>query len=253
LRRTSDSQTFAPRQHSLFNTSHIQTETLRQVNDREKKDEAFDEEGYRLVVRVKLSSHGARSVVNPDESIEAMTPAEWKVMKIVWRQKGCAARAVYTEAGRALAWAPTTAKSVLRRLVEKGHLTTTQVGNSFLYRPAESAVKSLLAAADALLDNVLDGTTGLVLTHMVEKSQLSDDELAKLRKLLDARRPIPRKTGRRIVPHRGRCGGHVRVSPQGIGRPQTGESSLPRPAPSSSLKCLAAATINRSISAHWKC
>ena len=46
LRRTSASQSFAPRQYSLFNTSHIQTETLRQVNDREKKDEAFDEEGY---------------------------------------------------------------------------------------------------------------------------------------------------------------------------------------------------------------
>jgi hypothetical protein len=64
-----------------------------------------------------------------------------------------APRDVYTEAGRALGSAPTTVKSVLRRLVEEGHLTTTQVGNSFLYRPAESAVKSSLAAADALLDN----------------------------------------------------------------------------------------------------
>jgi hypothetical protein len=99
LRRTSDSRTFAPCQYSLFNTSHIQTETSCKVNDREKKDGVFDEEGHRLVVRVKLSSHGARSVVNPDESIEAMTPAEWKVMKNVWRQKGCAARDVYTEAG----------------------------------------------------------------------------------------------------------------------------------------------------------
>jgi BlaI family transcriptional regulator, penicillinase repressor len=121
---------------------------------------------------------------------EPMTPAEWKVMKIVWRtrRKGCAARDVYEEAGRSLGWAPTTAKSVLRRLVEKGHLTTTQVGNSFLYRPAAgSAVKSLLVAADALLENVLEGTTGLVLSHMVEKSELSEDELAKLRALLDAR------------------------------------------------------------------
>jgi BlaI family transcriptional regulator, penicillinase repressor len=135
-------------------------------------------------------------VVNPDKSNETMTPAEWKVMKIVWRQKGCAARDVYTEAGRSLGWAPTTAKSVLRRLVEKGHLTTTQVGNSFLYRPAESVVKSLLAAADALLDNVLEGTTGLVLTHMVEKSRLSEDELARLRKLLDSKAPKSKMKGK---------------------------------------------------------
>jgi BlaI family penicillinase repressor len=133
------------------------------------------------------------------EPAEPMTSAEWKVMKIVWRgrRKGCAARDVYEEAGRTLGWAPTTAKSVLRRLVEKGHLTTTQVGNSFLYRPAAgSAVKSLLGAADALLDNVLEGTTGLVLSHMVEKSELSEDELAKLRALLDARASEAKKKGR---------------------------------------------------------
>jgi BlaI family penicillinase repressor len=131
-----------------------------------------------------------------DEPAEPMTPAEWKVMKIVWSRKECAARDVYVEAGRSLGWAPTTAKSVLRRLVDKGHLTTTQVGNSFLYQPAESAVQSLIAAADVLLDNVLEGTTGLVLSHMVEKSQLSDDELAKLRALLDARTPKAKKKGR---------------------------------------------------------
>jgi BlaI family penicillinase repressor len=131
-----------------------------------------------------------------DEPAEPMTPAEWKVMKIVWNRKECAARDVYGEAGKSLGWAPTTAKSVLRRLVEKGHLTTTQVGNSFLYQPAESAVKSLIAAADVLLDIVLEGTTGLVLSHMVEKSQLSDEELAKLRALLDARTPKFKKKGR---------------------------------------------------------
>ncbi len=131
-----------------------------------------------------------------DEPAELMTPAEWKVMKIVWSRKECAARDVYLEAGRSLGWAPTTAKSVLRRLVEKGLLTTTQVGNSFLYQPAESAVKSLIAAADVLLDNVLEGTTGLVLSHMVEKSQLSDEELSNLRALLDARTPKSKKKER---------------------------------------------------------
>lgn len=131
---------------------------------------------------------------------EPLTPAEWKVMRIVWKLKGCSARDVYQEAGRSLGWAPTTAKSVLRRLVEKGSLTTMQVGNSFFYQPAGSAVKSLLAAADALLDNVLEGTTGLVLSHMVEKSTLSDEELARLRELLDAKTlkptPKPNRQGR---------------------------------------------------------
>lgn len=125
----------------------------------------------------------------PHDPPEPLTPAEWKVMKIVWRNKVCAARDVYQEAGRELGWAPTTAKSVLRRLVDKGCLTTTQVGNSFLYRPAESVVKSLLIAADALLENMLEGTTGVVLSHLVERSKLSAEELARLRALLDSQTP----------------------------------------------------------------
>lgn len=117
---------------------------------------------------------------------DPLTPAEWKVMKIVWRRGKCAARDVYEEAGREFGWAPTTAKTVLRRLVEKGHLTAEQVGNSFLYRPAPAAVRtSLLGAADALLDNILEGTTGLVLSHLVRKSRLSAKELTELRAILD--------------------------------------------------------------------
>jgi hypothetical protein len=57
-------------------------------------------------------------------------------------------------------------------------------------------VKSLLAAADTLLENALEGTTGLVLSHMVEKCQLSDDERATPRAMLDARTPKSHKPSR---------------------------------------------------------
>jgi BlaI family transcriptional regulator, penicillinase repressor len=125
----------------------------------------------------------------PRGASEPLTPAEWKVMKVVWRRKKCAARDVYEETLREYAWAPSTAKSVLRRLVDKGYLTTTQVGNCYVYRPASAALQALLGVADALLETVLDGTTGVVLTHLVKNSSLSADELANLRALIDAQTP----------------------------------------------------------------
>lgn len=124
-----------------------------------------------------------------EDRSEPLTPAEWKVMKVVWRRKGCAARDVYQETGKEFGWAPSTAKSVLRRLVDKGYLSTTQIGNCYVYQPAGSAVRALLGAADALLESVLEGTTGLVISHMVKNSELSAGELADLRALLDARAP----------------------------------------------------------------
>lgn len=121
----------------------------------------------------------------PRESSESLTAAEWKVMKIVWRLKSCAARDVYEEAGRAHGWAPSTTKTLLRRLVDKGHLTATAVGTSYLYRPARPAWSSLAGAADTLLDRTLEGMGGKLLAYMVQRSRLSPDDLARLRALLD--------------------------------------------------------------------
>ena len=120
---------------------------------------------------------------------DPLTPAEWKVMRIVWRLKRCAARDVYTEAGDEHGWTASTVKTMLRRLVDKGYLSTEQVGNSFLYRPARTALASLRGAADALLENALEGTTGAVIAHMVKRSDLSPGEIAELRALLDEHDP----------------------------------------------------------------
>ena len=81
--------------------------------------------------------------------------------------------------------APSTTKTLLRRLVEKRHLTATPVGTSYLYRPARPAWQSLAGAADTLLDNTLEGLDGKLLAYMVKKSRLTPDDLAQLRAVLD--------------------------------------------------------------------
>jgi predicted transcriptional regulator len=118
------------------------------------------------------------------KSTDPLSPSEWKVMKIVWEKRSCAARDVHQAAAQTDGWAVSTVKTILRRLVDKGYLKTTQVGNSFLYRPVRGALKSLYGAADTLLDNALDGTVGPLLAYMARKSQLSAEELAELKQLL---------------------------------------------------------------------
>jgi len=119
------------------------------------------------------------------ENPEPLTVAEWKVMKIVWRQKRCSTRRVYEEARETHGWAPSTTKTLLRRLVEKQHLAAALVGTSFLYRPARPAWHSLAGAADTLLDNTLEGLDGKLLAYLVQKSRLTPDDRAQLRTILD--------------------------------------------------------------------
>ncbi len=124
-----------------------------------------------------------------------LSRAEWKVMKIVWELRKAMAREVYTIAGERHSWTPATVKTLLKRLVDKGFLSTTQVGNGFVYRPARSALATLRSAADTLLTNAVDGTTGPLLAHMVEQTPLSQQDLNAIQKLIDAKRESLGKPG----------------------------------------------------------
>ena len=122
-------------------------------------------------------------------SPEPLTPAEWKIMKIVWEQGQGAARDVYQVAGKQFGWAPSTVKTILRRLVDKQFLKTSQIGNSFLYQPTRPVLKSLCGAADVLLERALDGTVGPLLAYMVKQGRLTPEELHELRGLIDELAP----------------------------------------------------------------
>ena len=124
-----------------------------------------------------------------------LSKAEWKVMKIVWELQKAMAREIYTIAGEQHSWTPATVKTILKRLVDKGYVSTTQVGNGFVYRPAQTALQALRSAADTLLTNTIDGTSGPLLAHMVERTALSEDDLDALQKLIDTKKKSLKKRG----------------------------------------------------------
>jgi predicted transcriptional regulator len=108
-------------------------------------------------------------------------------MKIVWARRRAAARDVVLDASARHEWSPSTVKTLLKRLVDKGHLRTTRVGNSFLYEPTQEALPSLQRAADLLFEHAIEGLTGPLLVHLVKKSRLSPAELAELRALVNVK------------------------------------------------------------------
>jgi BlaI family penicillinase repressor len=132
--------------------------------------------------------------------LKDLSKAEWKVMKIVWELKKGMAREVYTIAGEQYLWAPATVKTILKRLTAKGYISATPVGNGFVYRPIRSAVSMLKSAADTLLTNAIEGTTGPLLVHMVERTTLSEADLASLQKLIDAKKQSLKRPSKQPKP-----------------------------------------------------
>lgn len=113
-----------------------------------------------------------------------LTDNEWLLMNIVWELKRCAARDASKLAEERHGWAPTTTKTYLARLVEKGRLKATRVGNSFLYEPKTSLSASLREAADHLLDKMPGSFGGPLLAYMIGKTRLGENDLAELKRVL---------------------------------------------------------------------
>ena len=118
-------------------------------------------------------------------------------MKIVWELRKAMAREVYTIAGERHAWTPATVKTLLKRLVDKGYVATTTVGNGFVYRPVNTALQTLQSAADTLFTNAVEGATGPLLAHLVEQVPLNEEDLNSLQKLIDAKKLSLKKRGSR--------------------------------------------------------
>lgn len=131
------------------------------------------------------------------EERKDLSRAEWKVMKIVWELRKAMAREVYTIAGERHSWTPATVKTLLKRLAEKGYVSTTKVGNGFVYRPSQTALATLKSAAETLLTHAVEGVTGPLLVHMVERTSLSEEDLDSLQKLIDARKQSLQSEGDR--------------------------------------------------------
>ena len=110
---------------------------------------------------------------DPNRGPKDLSPAEWKVMKIVWEQKEGAARDIYSVAGERHGWAVATVKTLLRRLVDKGYLHTKRVGNSYLYRPSRSAVTTLNAAAETFTAGCFLCLSGTMKPRRVPATEVS--------------------------------------------------------------------------------
>jgi BlaI family transcriptional regulator, penicillinase repressor len=119
---------------------------------------------------------------------EPPTAAEWRILTIVFEQGACTARAVIDVAAARFAWSGSTVKTLLRRLVDKGHLRTRAAGKALLYRSARSQHKALQEAADDLLRRSADGAMGPLLQYLVKKSRLSGDDLDALHDAIAQRR-----------------------------------------------------------------
>ncbi len=115
----------------------------------------------------------------------SFTDRELDVMSVLWDLGSATVAEVRERLADELAY--TTVLTVLRTLEQKGHVGHTGEGRAHRYHPLVKRAAAGRSALRRLVDKVFDGSPELLLTQLVSDKNLSDDELRRLRRLVEER------------------------------------------------------------------
>jgi len=118
-------------------------------------------------------------------AVVSISDAEWQVMNVVWDRQPLTSQDIVAALEGEADWAPATIKTMLHRLVRKNVLTYETQGNRYVYSSRVKRSDCVKQASKTFLERVFDGQSSSLMAHFLRNSKLSQDEIAKLRTILD--------------------------------------------------------------------
>jgi BlaI family penicillinase repressor len=111
------------------------------------------------------------------------------VMQILWDRKEATLADIRAALERDRPTAATTVATVLSRLELAGSVRHRDGDRARIYEPKIPRVDLQRAQASNLVDRLFGGRAAELVAHLVRESEIDDEELAELRKLLRKREP----------------------------------------------------------------
>lgn len=113
------------------------------------------------------------------------TARELDIMTVLWERGPSTVAEVQETLSDELAY--TTVLTLLRVLEEKGHVTHTTEGRAHRYAPLVERQAAGRSALQRIRESLFGGSPELLLTRLVEDTDLTEDELRRMRDLLQRR------------------------------------------------------------------
>jgi BlaI family penicillinase repressor len=114
-----------------------------------------------------------------------ISEAEWQVMNVIWDGQPMTAQEVIDALRVDHDWAPSTVKTMLHRLIRKAVLKADEQANRYVYRARVNRTDCVRKAGRSFLRRVFADEPASLLAHFLKNSQLTADEIADLRRILD--------------------------------------------------------------------
>jgi BlaI family penicillinase repressor len=116
-----------------------------------------------------------------------ISDAEWRVCRVLWRQSPLAANEIIDRLEDKTDWSPRTIKTLLNRLINKNVLGFEIQGRGYLYFPLLKEDECLAVHTQSFVQRFFDGAVGPMLASFVKHQELSDDDIAELRAIIEKR------------------------------------------------------------------
>jgi len=105
-------------------------------------------------------------------------------MTVVWRRAPVAASTIAEELHESKQWTLATVRTLLRRLANKGALAHRLEGARYIYTPRVSMEACVHQESDSFWDRVLGRAPSPAILHLVERADLSKEDIQELRRIL---------------------------------------------------------------------
>lgn len=116
------------------------------------------------------------------------TDGELEILRVLWDRGPSSLSEICEALRRDRDVATTTVATILRVMLDKGHVRRKPVTRGHQWSAAVTQNATARSMVGKLVDGVFDGSAGRLAVHLVEAGQLSADELSELRKLIDSNR-----------------------------------------------------------------
>ena len=114
-----------------------------------------------------------------------LTSSEWNVLNCLWEHNPCPLLQLVGELEKNVGWVRSTTITILGRMEAKGLVRCQQTGRSKAYVPLVEREGAAITETRSFLDRVYQGSVELMMSAMAKRQELSRDEVAQLRAILD--------------------------------------------------------------------
>lgn len=123
----------------------------------------------------------------PRPTSPQLTPAEQRVMNILWERGEASVRELTDALEDAHGLAYTTILTTVRIMAEKGYLDFRKEGRAHIFWPVVSREGARRTALGSLVKNLFDGSPRTLAQHLIDDEKLSLDDIESLRERLLAK------------------------------------------------------------------